>query len=60
MLSSDSVRPEGTLLVDSGADDHICHPSIAEGSPSTKSDGMVLIDVQERVLSHRSTRHDGR
>ena len=47
----------GTLLVDSGADDHICHPEYAKESPSKKSTGLKLRDVQGNTLSHHGTRH---
>ena len=37
--------PAGTLLVDSGADDHICHPDFAKEFPLKKSAGVTLRDV---------------
>ena len=48
------ARQEGTLLVDSTADDHICHASFAVGLPR-KSNGTVLHGVQGRVVSHLGT-----
>ena len=36
----------GTMLVDSGADYHICHPEFAKESPSKKSTGLTFRDVQ--------------
>ena len=49
--------PAGTLLVDSGADDHICHPDFAKEFPLKKSAGVTLRDVQGNPLSHYGTRH---
>ena len=49
--------PAGTLLVDSGADDHICHPDFATEFPLKKSAGVKLRDVQGNPLSHHGTRH---
>ena len=37
--------PAGTLLVDSGADDHICHPDFAKELPLKRSAGVTLKDV---------------
>ena len=39
--------PAGTLLVDSGADDHICHPDFAKESPLKNSVKLTLRDVQD-------------
>ena len=47
----------GTLLVDSGADDHICYPDFAQESPSEKSTTLTLRDVQGNPLSQHGTRH---
>ena len=44
--------PAGTLLVDFGADGHICHPDFAKEFP-----GVTLRDVQGNPLSHHGTRH---
>ena len=49
--------PAGTLLVDSGADDHMCHPDFAKEFPLKKSMGLTLSDVQGIPLSHHGTRH---
>ena len=49
--------PAGTLLVDSGADDHICHPDFAEESPLKKNVKLTLREVQCNPLSHHDTRH---
>ena len=49
--------PAGTLLVDSGADDHIRHPDFATEFSLKKSAGMTLRDVQGNPLSHHGTRH---
>ena len=49
--------PAGTLLVDSGADDHICHPDFAKESPLKKSVKLTLADLQGNPLSHHGTRH---
>ena len=49
--------PAGTLLVDCGADDHICHPDFAKEFPMKNGAGMTLRDVQGNPLSHHSTRH---
>ena len=38
--------PASTLLVDSGADDHTCHPDFAKESPSKKSTEVTFRDVQ--------------
>ena len=47
----------GTLLVDSGADDHICHPDFAKEFPLKKNAGLTLRDVQGKPLTHHGTRH---
>ena len=47
----------GTLLVDSGADDHTCHPDVAKESPLKKSVKLTLRDVHGNPLSHHGTRH---
>ena len=47
--------PVCTLLVDSGADDHICHPDFAKEFPLKKSAGVTLRDVQGNPLSHHGT-----
>ena len=49
--------PAGTLLVDSGADDHICNPDSAKEFPLKKIAGVTLRDVQSNPLSHHGTRH---
>ena len=49
--------PAGTLLVDSGADDHICHPDFGKEFSLIKSVGSTLRDVQGNPLSHQGTRH---
>ena len=50
--------PAGILLVDSGADDHICHPDFTKTkNPLKKSAGVKLRDVQGNPLSHHGTRH---
>ena len=49
--------PAGTLLVDSGADDHICHCVFAKESPSMKSTKLMLRDVQGNAPSHHGRRH---
>ena len=49
--------PAGTLLVDSGADDHICHPDFAKEFPLKKCAGVTLRDVQGNPLTHHGTRH---
>ena len=49
--------PAGALLVDSGADDHICHPDLAKESPLKKSVKLTLRDVQGNPLSHHVTRN---
>ena len=49
--------PTGTLLVDSGGDDHICHPDFAKESPLKKSVKLTQRDVQGNPLSHHGTRH---
>ena len=48
---------EGTLLVDSGADDHTCHPDFSKEFPFKKSVGLTLRDVQGNPLSHHGARH---
>ena len=50
-------EPARTSFVDSGADDHICHPEFAKESPSKKSAGLTLRDVQGTTLSHHGTRN---
>ena len=46
------------LLVDSGADDHLCHPEFAKESLHLKSaQDLTLRDVQGNTLSHHGTRH---
>ena len=47
----------GTLLVDFGADGHICHSEFAKESPLKKSAGVTLRDVQGNPSSHHGTRH---
>ena len=49
--------PTGTLLVDSGTDDHFCHPDFAKEVPLKKGAGVTLRDVQGNPLSHHGTRH---
>ena len=49
--------PTGTLLVDSGTDDHICHPDFAKEFPLKKSAGLTVRDVQGNPLPHHGTRH---
>ena len=49
-------RP-GTLLVDSGADDHICHPEFAKGLHRKMHRIDVAPDVQGNTLSHHGTLH---
>ena len=49
--------PAGTMLVDSGADDHNCHPEFAKESPLKRSVKLTLRDVQGNPLSHHGTRH---
>ena len=51
------TRRAGTLLVDSGADDHICHPDFAKEFLLKKSAGVTVRDVQGNPLSHHGTRH---
>ena len=51
------VEPEGTLLVDSGVDDHICRPSSTKEFPSTMIAGPMLRDVQGDVLPNLRARH---
>ena len=34
------------MLVDSAADAHVCHPEFAKESPSKKSTGLTLRDVE--------------
>ena len=47
--------PAGTVLVDSGADDHICHPNLSKEFPLTKGAGVTLGDVQSNPFSHDGT-----
>ena len=47
----------GFLFVDSGADDHMCHPDFAKEFQFKKSAGLRLRDVQGNPLSHHGTRH---
>ena len=49
--------PSGTLLVDSGADDHTCHLDFAKEFPLKKCAGVTLRDAQGNPLSHHGTRH---
>ena len=49
--------PAGTLLVNSGSDDHICQPDFSKEFPLKKSAGVALRDVQGNPLSHHGTRH---
>ena len=47
----------GTLLFDSGADDHIFHPGLVKESPLKRSVRLTLRDVQGNKLPHHGTRH---
>ena len=51
-----SRNPAGTLLVDGGADDHICHPDFAKEFPLKKTVNLTR-DVQGNPLSGHGTRH---
>ena len=48
---NNSTRPASTLLVDSGADDHICHPDFAKDFP------LKSTSDTERRASHHGTQH---
>ena len=49
--------PASTLIVDSGADDHINHPKFAMAISSKKSTRLTLRAVQGNTASHDGTRH---
>ena len=54
---STPIGPAGTLLVDSGADDHICDSDFAKGSPLKKRVRLTLRGVQSNPSCHHGARH---